>query len=380
MKAFNCEHHSKLAEAKTNSDSLAAWQSDKTIDEQWDDFLAASPYGHFYQTSIWAEVRKLDGWQPLITIITRNNEIVGGFQMLWRRKSFLGKIGLLLKGPVIASDTPELLKFVIVTLKKVAQLNGLRVLIGQTPDKDDKFLDLHDTYGFSRNYVDFIIKYNTVSIALRMSEEEIFQAIKRTKRQNINTALRKGIKVKQGNRKDLDTFFEFMNATCKRQQVAPNPSSVDFLYKLWDVFSPYQAIKLFMAEYEGEILTCLIVIPFGNTAYLWKFGWSGKHPKLHPNILTYWEIYKWAKANGYNFADLGDIGANLAEVLWRGETPTQAMARTYSYFKTSFGGEIVRLSKGFVHIPNPIVRLGYSLLTPVINKYPFLKKKLIFGE
>lgn len=373
-------NYKKLHSLETSLGTLKAWQSMQPVDDQWDNFLAATPGSHFNQTSIWAEVRRLDGWVPYIIIITLNDDIVGGFQMLWRSKSYIGKIGLILKGPLIASDNPIIIKFILQMLKHVTKINNIRALIIQPPDRDKVLPDFLTQSDFSNNHIDHIIKTNTVSINLCGTLDDIFKRIKRTKRQNINTAVRKGVTVRQGHRSDLDVFFKLMIETCKRQKVAPSPSNVNFLYKLWDLFSRKENIRLFIAEMEGEIIACLLVLPFGDTAYLWKFGWSGKYPKYHPNIITYWEIFKWAKASGYHFADLGAISTDLADVIWRGQTATEEMSKTYSYFKTSFGGDIIRLTKGFVYISNPFVRMAYNVLMPRINAVPQLKKRLLFSE
>jgi len=370
----------KLDSIDTPKGVLTAWQSTQPIDDQWDDFLASTPLGHFYQTSMWAQVRILDGWEHLIVLITLNDGLVGGFQILTRSKSYLGKIGLVLKGPLVVSDDPVIINFVITTLKKTARANKIKALIVQPPDRDKEISNTLSQNDFSANHVDYVIRDNTIVIDLRGSEDDIFKGIKRIKRQNINTAIRKGVSVRQGNKNDLDIFFRFMSETCKRQQVAPSPSNVNFLYRMWDLFSTKDNIKLFLTEYEGEIVSCLVALPFGNTIYLWKFGWSGKYPKYHPNIIIYWEIIKWAKANGFSFADMDAISKALADKVSKVETATEEMSKTYSYFKVGFGGEVLCLTKGFVYIYNPVVRWAYNFFMPYINSVPFLKRKILFSE
>ncbi len=347
---------------------------------EWDAFAARSPYGHFYQASAWGRVRMLDGWNPLIIVITNDGQIVGGFQLLWRSKSVLGRIGIILKGPLAESDNLDIVDFSLSVFKNFSKEHKFRVLIIQPPDGDDKVLSALSNAGFSHAYLGDYILTNTVSIDLQVSEDDLFKRIKRIKRQNINTAIRRGITVRKGDKSNLDQFFAFMSETCKRQKVAPNPSSAAFLHRLWDLFTEQGKIEIFLAELEGEVINSLIVIPFGQTAFLWKFGWSGMYPKYHPNMLIYWEIFKWAKSNGFKRADLGAIDSNLAEQLLKGESATEEMSKTYSYFKVGFGGKVVPLSNGFIFITNPIIRSAYNLLMPFINSRPSLKKKFLFSE
>ncbi len=376
----NSSAYLELHSVSSGCGMLAALQSHLPDDRNWDEFLAASPYGHFYQTSKWGQVRRLDGWQPLIVVITLDSVIVGGFQILTRSKGKLGKIGLLLKGPVVDCDDPIVLNFTIEAIKKAAKANRINALFIQPSDRDKRMEDYLIRYDFSSNHLEYVIKNNTVVVDLNRTEEEMFKAIKRTKRQNINTAIRQCVKVREGSKDELETFFNFMLETCKRQNVSPSPSKLEFLELLWDRFSPAGQVKLFVSEYEGEAVTCLMVILLGRKAYLWKFGWSGKFPKLSPNLILYWEIFKWAREHGYLWADLGALDKDLANTLWRNERISDDQAKTYSYLKVSFDGEVLRLSEGFVYIQNPLVRWAYNAFMPYINSKPFLKRRLLFGE
>lgn len=344
-----------------------AWESIRGIDDQWDAFLAASPYGHFYQSSMWAEVRKLDGWQPSIAVVTLNNQIVGGFQILWQYKSYLGKIGLLLKGPVISSDDPEVLNFAIYSLKRITINNKIRALIVQPPDRDHQTPDMLKKSGFSDCDLGSSIKDNTVAIDLTQDEESMFRAMKHNKRKNIKIALREGVHVREGSANDINTFFNYMVETCKRQQVKPSPSNIHFLKSMWDLFSHNDNIKLFFSTYQDRDLSAIMVILFGQTAYLWKFGWSGNSGHCRPNEILYFHIFKWAKANNYRFADMGAIDSKIANKILNHESVPEEMTKSYSFFKAGFGGNIVSLSKGFVFIPNPILRTTYNLLMPYIR-------------
>jgi len=370
----------KLDTYSTKNGVLASWVCNETLANQWDDFLASSPFGQFHQTSLWAQVRILDGWQPLIIVITLDNHIIGGFQILLRSKSYLGKIGLLLKGPVINSDDQETIKFLMTTLKNTVRKHKIRALIVQPSDRDNVMQDILRQSDFSSNYVDFVIKDNTVVVDLNKDEKDIWNKMKGNKRRNIKTALRMGAMVREGSRDELNIFFRLMLETCKRQNEKPSPSDYAFLTRLWDLFSPLGKIKLFVTECEGNIVSGYVVIAFCNTAYLWKFGWSGDYSNFRPNDILYWQIFMWAKANGYQYADVSGIGKNIAEKLWHGEAINECLAKTYSYFKVGFGGDVLPLSKGFVYFPNPIIRLAYNLLMPYINAKPAIKNKLILGK
>jgi lipid II:glycine glycyltransferase (peptidoglycan interpeptide bridge formation enzyme) len=374
----NGADYSELFSELTDFGILTAWKSNLPDDPNWDGFLDSTPYGQFHQTSKWAQVRILDGWKPLIIIITHDDTIVGGFQILVRTKSHLGKIGLVLKGPVVSSNDASVVNFVIKILKKVARSNHINALIVQPPDRDKIVPKLLKKTGFSDNHLQYMIKDNTVLVDLRDDEAAIFSRVSPSNRKNIRKAVKNGLGMIEADKKDLTTFFSFMRTSCQRQKVSPSPSDVKFLEKLWDVFSRNGNIKLFFSGLDGEFISAQLLIPFGDTAYLWKGGWSGNHSKLHPNDFLNWETLKWAKANGYSYADIGAIDKTTAALIRRGEALKSEHTQTYSYFKLSFGGEVMQLTEGFIYICNPLIRGAYNLLMPYINSNPFLKKRLLF--
>lgn len=376
MIRLNKQEYIQIHILSTNSGNLSAWKSTDSPDDQWDDFLESSSFAHFYQSSKWAEVRKLDGWQPLLVMITRNDQIVGGFQILWRSKRFLGKIGLVLKGPVATTDDTVVLNFVLATLKKTAQMHDIRALIIQPADRDDTMLAALKQSEFSNNHIDFAVKTNTVIVNLKKDEHTLFKALKSDKRKNAKKALKNNIIIRDGDVDDLNVFFHFMTETCKRQNVKPSPSSLDFLNKIWSLFSSNGNIRMIIAEYEKKPVSANLLILFGNTCFLWKFGWSGELGHYHPNELLYWETLKFANNHALTYADVGAIDHDMATLLLEKTSLAQEMLKSYSYFKVGFGGDVLPLSKGFVYIPNQIIRLGYNILMPFINRHPYLRKNL----
>lgn len=64
--------YTRIDTVETAEGTLSAWICRQSGCPVWDAFLNSALYGHFYQTSMWAQARVLDGWKPLITIFTQN--------------------------------------------------------------------------------------------------------------------------------------------------------------------------------------------------------------------------------------------------------------------------------------------------------------------
>lgn len=367
----------ELSQKITSSGTINACQSTNDEDCNWDAFLASTPGGQYLQTSMWARVKSLEGWRPVRVVFIKDNSIVGGFQILMQSKPYLGTIGHIIKGPIIALDAPDLTEFVIENLKQATKSNKIRALIVQPPDNRKDLSILFKGSGFFPNYLEYIIQSATVLIDLRKDLDDILKDMKRKKRQSIKSGLRKGVKVREGGEEDLSTFFKFMLETCKRQGVIPNPSNEEFLTTMWHLFSPPGHFRLFISEYKDEDLSGIVAIPFGETVYLWKFGWSGRHENCHPNDVLVWEIFKWSKNHGYSDVDLVTISSESANEAINIRTLSEKTIKTSSFFKLGFGGKVVILPEACVYIYNPVIRLAYRNLMPLINTRPALKNKIL---
>ena len=158
-----------------------------------------------------------------------------------------------------------------------------------------------------------------------------------------------------------------MLETCKRQNVTPNPSSVEILKKIWELFSSAKRIKLFFLEYENRIITGCLVFLYQDKFYPWKIGWSGESKHIKPNDAIHWLMILWAKEHGYKYYDFGSVDIDHAKSIHSNGSIPPEIRSTPSYFKLSFGGDVVYLPKSSIYIQNPILRILYKA-------YLFIKK------
>src|ERR1017187_3150477 len=93
-------HYVPVCSRLINGQQAAAWLSPELEDPYWDDFLKATPLGHFQQSSLWARAKDIEGWRPVRMILTLDGQIAGGFQILTAHTRF-GLIGYVSKGPVV---------------------------------------------------------------------------------------------------------------------------------------------------------------------------------------------------------------------------------------------------------------------------------------
>jgi lipid II:glycine glycyltransferase (peptidoglycan interpeptide bridge formation enzyme) len=171
----------------------------------------------------------------------------------------------------------------------------------------------------------------------------------------------------------LNTFFNLMMATCRRQGLSPNPNSESFLHKMWEVLYAKGHLKLFLAEYERIVISSGLLLAFGREAQLWKVGWSGEKKKVRPNYVLWWKMIKWAKENNYNCFDIRGLDRVAAEaILSNKKIPENTRGSTL--FKLKFLGTPVLLPKSYEYIKNPAARVGVNLLSKNPRVFNFIKK------
>lgn len=366
----------RLKKIIKNNQEFICYQSTCDLDPIWDNFLEETNYAHFEQTSTWARSKKNLGWSCSRIIVETSGQIVGGFQILQKRILRFFNAGLLMQGPVLKEKDPALASLMINFLQEYAH-KKLTVILVQPPAEYPELFQMLIDRGFLENSISFVIKSATVVINLNLPEEVLLKNMKRQKKQNIRSALAAGVNVIEGKREDLPIFFNLMIMTCKRRGVVPNPPSAKILEDLWDSLSGRKKIRLFLTEFQGEIISGILVIFSGNRAYLWKFGWSGKFSNYHPNELLFWEIFKRVKEAGYQEADLGYITSYKREKGKFTDGVSSWEDRSDAVFKIGLGGQIKRLLPAAIYFPLPVFRWTYKYLIPVFDSIPITRKKLV---
>ena len=331
-------------------------------DSAWDAFLAKVPGGHYAQTSLWAQAKALHNWRPLRVVAVQEGRVVAGAQVLTHPLPVVGAIGYVPKGPVSAAreDRFALMKCVTDKLYEEAKANGVQLLAVQPPRGDEAFTEYLTERDFrpsSRG-----MPTATLLLDLNQSLDDVLAQMKSKTRYNIRLAQRKGVSVREGTKDDLSTFYELHRHTGQRQQFASFEAS--YLATLWDIFEPHDHVKLFLADYQNEAVSALLMIAFGDTVTYWRGGWSGRHGNLHPNEAAQWAAMRWAKAQGYRFYDLGGLDLNAARAAVREETPPTV--RSPSHFKLGFGGDVAFSPGAYDYIYNPVLRWGYTSVLPKI--------------
>ena len=354
----------QLDEATVAGKKAAAWIGEEAEDKAWDRFLQRNPAGQFHQSSIWARAKASEGWSCVRVLIGSEGRLTGGFQLLWRSSRF-GRIGYVSKGPVLESlesrpDEQLLEGYAVGLLKEVARRTKLRALIVQPPDF---YAEMSDSLRLAGLAPGVPMGVNDATWIVDVSDgfEAVGRRMDRAFRKCLERAQRGNLRVREGERSDLASFWELMLSSCRRQNVGPNPSELRHLVALWDAAHPRGAIRLHVVEGEEGPVAGQLDVLFGKTVTFWKKGWSGAEKRLSPNDVCMYEGIRWASQAGYSRVDFASFDRKMAISIINGHelTAEQAQSRYVNFFRT--GGRPMLLPRAQVFLPNRLLRAGYRL-------------------
>ncbi len=296
--------------------------------EKWDQFvLENSSPAVFLQSSKWASFSQKTQKNSLLVCLVEEKEIKT--QAVFTIKKLpLGQHYLsCAKGPIFnkKNSLKENEKILYLLKNKVGRKHKSVMLRIAPPYSEKKIEGSLKKQGFKKPKILTNLKEpeKTFLIDLKKPEEQILQEMHQKTRYNIRLAQKKGIKIRLSNNpeKEIDCFYKLMQETAKRDRI--NIYSKKYYKDLLVFFKEKRDSKtgfsqLWLAEYEGKILSAIITFAFGKSVtYFYGASTSNKR-NLMPNYLLQWEIIKNAKKGGYKIYDFWGIDEDNAK--WQGIT------------------------------------------------------------
>lgn len=199
-------------------------------------------------------------------------------------------------GPLLKSDKNKLklLKLFISSFQEFIKKNNIV----------SEYTRIHPMLDVSKDYsklADAEYKYDVSYIDLTQTIENIWGNIKKSNRNSINSAKRKGIEIKFSKTKNTLEIFK------KIYQITMNRLKADKFYyfsdKFFEKFYKFFKNDFFIATamYErNPVATSLFLFKYG-IAYYWLSGYDFKLKYLYPNNLLLYETIKLSKQNNKLF-------------------------------------------------------------------------------
>ncbi len=328
----------------------------------WDKFLGKVSGGHYVQTSWWAQVKAQRGTKAVRLVIKQQEKVVAGAQILIKTLPAIGAIGYVPKGPVLAMNDPNLVKYLIDQIHQLARSYHIQYLIVQPHEHCDGISQHLLNDGFCSSSTE-IAPTATIQIDLRQDIDQLMAGMKKKTRRYLRLCQREGLVGRQGTKDDISVFYNLLIASSQRQGFTPFPES--YFTELWSLLQPRGHVALFLVEHAGEPVSAQVVVAFGDTVVGMNSGWFGTYARFGPNYMLDWTTIEWAKSQGYHYYDLGGFERKEAKALLQNKIQPGPDTIKINSYKLKLGGQIKLYSRAYGYVYNPILRWGY---TNIFNK------------
>lgn len=339
-------------------------------DPRWDAFLAGQPGDNHTQTSLWAQIKATMGWRTARVLAERDDRIVGGAQILYRRIPVVGALGYIPHGPVLSDSDEALGAAVKAGVARALGSLRIRVLAVQPPGTTEEW----PSYLQSSEYVatDSQLAPRATSVLdVSRDPDEILAAMASKTRYNVRLSGRRSVVVREGTRKDLETYYRILQATASRQGFTPLPKR--YFHAIWDTLTPGGHLRFALAEVGGRTVSGQLAIAFGETVNNKLSVWSGEAGRDRPNEALQWSTIRWAHDHGYHWYDFEGLDLLGARAILRDEPLPPSLNQSVTSFKLGFGGDVVLKPPVRLLIPNTALRVAFTKAQPGLSRLGAMK-------
>lgn len=336
------------------------------------EFLENNERCNFQQSIEWGKVKQ--AWKNEI-VLSKDNEgkIVGAVSVLIRKMPIFGNFMYISRGPICNIHDKAVLQDLTEGLKLLAQKYKAFTLKWEPDIKSDdlEFRKIATELGFkikddAKDFSEGIQPRYVFRLNLKdKTEDEIFAEFHQKTRYNIRLATKKGVIIREGKREDLKEFHKIMEITGKRDDFMIRPLS--YFEKMYDELAP-EHFKLMMAyTSDGEPISGIIDIIYGNKIWYLYGASSNAHRNLMPNYLLQWDMIKYSIEHKKDMYDFRGVVGIVDE-----SHPQYGLYR----FKKGFNAEFTEFIGELYINYKPITYKMYKISEKIYKKIAGFKNKL----
>lgn len=331
---------------------------------KWQNFLKLAKPDSFLQSWQWGEFNLADGEKIWRFFIGQSQDEIQALALVILIKAKRGKFLFIPHGPVLSDEISlnapkNALRTLTEKLRILAhenQASFIRIspILEDTEENRALFGDL----GFRNAPIHMMHPEKTWLLDITPSEETLLKGMKKNHRNLIRRATKDGVEITHGTEESfLREFYRIHMETVKRHKFVP--FTFDYIKKEMEAFSSDGQIAIFLARYQGEVISAAIVVCDGHEAYYHHGASSSHHSKVPSSYLALWEAILWAKTQGAQIFNFYGIVDHNPKHPWFG----------LSRFKKGFGG----YEKNLVHCQDLPLSKKY-LITRAVEKIRKIKR------
>lgn len=295
---------------------------------KWEEFLKTTTPNIFVQSSHYGDFFKKMGEDFFIIGIFDGSRLVGG-SLVVTTTARRGKFLYLPYGPKLDFSDKELLsQFNDFLVKLAREQKADFIRVAPFLEDNEESRELFRNLGY-RSAPMHVLAETTWILDLDVNEEILMKNMRQTTRNLIRRGEREGVEIKVSTDiSAIDRLVELLNETAKRHKFTP--FSKKYIQSEFDAFKDFDAVKVFEAYFEREMVSSAIIFFYGDVAVYRHSASSSKRIKCQPTYFLQWNVIQEAKRRGlkhYNFWGIAPEGATKKHPFYG-----------ITVFKTGFGG------------------------------------------
>ncbi len=306
--------------------------------DAWNRLVLSRPHYELEQGWEWGEVQRGSGWTPHRYAAFAGERCVGVVSVVSGRIPGLPYSVLdACRGPLLDWNDDAVWRSVLPVMRELGRRQRA-VLLRLSPSMAHDHVAFRDAlarHGFqplADDWTTWSPARAVVTLRLDADEETLRLRCRKSVRNEIAAARRRGVTVRMAReRADLIAFHHLV-VTAGRQKGFP-VRPLSRLELLWDAYVRRDNGILLLAEYQGALVGGLLGARMGERAYLQMTGVLRTDERIYQGALLYWEFIRWAKAAGCAHIDWGGSGTRF---------PPRETDQGYGLyqFKAGFGSEL----------------------------------------
>ena len=284
-------------------------------------FADKSPYKSFYQTPEIAKLREQNGWTVYYFGVRNGTKLVAT-AMITAKPTFLGKSTYYCPGgPLLDYEDTDLVNFFFNHLRRYAKThNGY--LLHIEPYYELLERDRHgDPVPGGFNHQQALTnlkqagltpcptsdepKYAFVLDLSKRTPDTLFKQFKQNTRNLIHRAEKKGVKVRELKREELNIFKQITSSTSDRRNFQDKPLA--YYEQMYDLFHAKGQVKFLVAETTAPISCAMFMLYGDEVTYLFSGSEEKYMKEYNAQYLIQWHMIKYSaehKFKRYNFYGL----------------------------------------------------------------------------
>jgi len=288
-----------------------------------------SPDGGFLQSEYWRKFQ--EGWgrkTQNISVSNDDGELIAYANIITYSLLMVGDYFYLPRGPVIAQSSKlktqnhsiKLKTFLKDLISLAIKYNVSWIRVEPNSEEELNLIKENLTGGIKIKASPVDVQPREILVTdISGDEGEILARMKQKTRYNIKLAQKKSVKVfTSREEKYIDGFCRLVTITAKRDKIKSHPEN--YYRKMLEMI-PGDVLKLYIAEFEGKIITANFVLFFGHTATYMHGTSDNEHRNVMAPYLLQWQSILDAKKIGCEKYDFGGVKTgNTGGRSWEGIT------------------------------------------------------------